>query len=175
MTARSRNTKPTSVGRIGEQTERDFSQPVVGAIESIDEDGRASVSFPGNHGVHVPARSAIDAPARAGEHPDALVGAPVLLSFEEADPNRPIIIGVVRDTLRPEPARPEVRLEMGQDRDVVVDGQRLVFDAKHEVVLRCGKSTIVMQRDGKVLIRGTNLVSRSSGPNRIKGGSINLN
>ncbi len=152
-----------------------FSTHLVGRISAIDADGCALVEFEGCHGVPVAARSIIDAPARAGEHPDAIVGAPVLLVFEGGEPTRPIIVGVVRDRLRPEPSRPELKLDLDQNRDVVVDGQRLVFDAQQEVLLRCGKSTISMQRDGKVLIRGSHLVSRASGRNRIKGGSINLN
>lgn len=163
------------VSAIRAEERADFSTHRVGEIAAIDDEGHAEVTFPGNHGVPVRARSVVDAPARAGEHSQALVGAPVLLVFENGDPNRPIIVGLVREELRPEPVRPEVRLDLGKNRDVVVDGQRLVFDAKREVLLRCGKSTVLLQRDGKVLIRGTHLVSRASGPNRIKGGSISLN
>lgn len=167
--------KKSQVSAIRAEEQTGFSTHRVGEIVAVDEEGCAHVTFPGNHGVPVRARSVVDAPARAGEHPDALVGAPVLLVFENGDPNLPIIAGLVREELRPEPVRPEVSLDLGKNRDVVVDGQRLVFDAKQEVLLRCGKSTILLQRDGKVLIRGTHLVSRASGPNRIKGGSISLN
>ena len=99
----------------------------------------------------------------------------VLLAFDSGEPDRPVIVGLVRDTLQPDAVRPEVSLDLGKNRDVVVDGRRLVFEAKQEILLRCGKSSILLRRDGKVLIRGAHLVSRSSGPNRIKGGSISLN
>lgn len=153
----------------------DFSGHRMGRIVELSGEGHALVIFPGNHGVPVRARSVLDAPPRAGEHPAALVGASVLLLFEDADPARPVIVGLVRDTLRPEPGCPEVALDLGNERDVVVDGQRLVFDAKREILLRCGKSSVLLRRDGKVLIRGEHLVSRASGPNKIKGGSISLN
>jgi hypothetical protein len=152
-----------------------FSTHLTGKIAGLDEAGRALVTFEGCHDVPVLAQSTVDAPAPAGEHPDALIGARVLLVFESGEPTRPIIVGILRDQLRPEARRPELRLDMDANRDVVVDGQRLVFDAREEVLLRCGKSTISLQRDGKVLIRGSHLVSRASGPNRIKGGNINLN
>jgi hypothetical protein len=42
-------------------------------------------------------------------------------------------------------------------------------------VLRCGKASITLTSAGKVLIRGTYVLSRSSGVNKIKGGSIQLN
>jgi len=56
--------------------------------------------------------------------------------------------------------------------EVRVDGERVVFDAKKEIVLRCGKASITLTRAGKVLIRGAYLLNRSSGVNRIKGGSV---
>ena len=56
-----------------------------------------------------------------------------------------------------------------------VDGERLVFTAKKEIVLRCGKASITLTRAGKILIRGAYLLSRSSGVNRIKGGSVKIN
>ena len=38
-------------------------------------------------------------------------------------------------------------------------------------MLRCGKASITLTKAGKVLIEGTYLLNRSSGVNRIKGGS----
>ena len=145
-----------------------------GQIAEIDEEGRASVLFPGAVSA-VRARSALDASARLGEDPQTWIGAPVLIVFEDGDLARPIVVGLIRDTLRPEPAPPEVKLDLGKERDVLVDGRRLVLDAHEEILIRCGKSTILLQRDGKVTIRGAHLISRSSGPNKIKGGSISLN
>ncbi len=167
--------KEVKVSTIHTAQHADFSTHRVGKIAAIDDTGQASVIFPGSHGVAVAARSLLDAAAPAGEHPDALVGAPVLLVFEEGDPRRPIVVGLLRDELRPAARRPELSLDLGKAHDVVIDGERLVFDAKQEVLLRCGKSTLLLRRDGKVLIRGTHVVSRASGPNRIKGGSVSLN
>ena len=148
---------------------------VVGEITSIDDEGRAFVVYPGNRLVPVVARSVVDAPAPAGEHPDALIGTPVLLAFESGDSDRPIILGFVRDALRPESVRPEVRFDPDAERDVVVDGERIVLEGKREILLRCGKSTVLLRRDGKVMVRGEDVLSRSAGPNRVKGASIKLN
>jgi hypothetical protein len=41
--------------------------------------------------------------------------------------------------------------------------------------LQCGKASITLTRAGKVLINGAYVSSRSSGVNRLKGGSIQLN
>jgi uncharacterized protein (DUF2345 family) len=56
-----------------------------------------------------------------------------------------------------------------------VDGEQVVIEGKKEIVLKCGKSSITLTRAGKVLIRGAYVLSRSSGVNRIKGGSVQVN
>ena len=43
------------------------------------------------------------------------------------------------------------------------------------MVLRCGKASITLTKAGKVLIEGSYVLSRSTGVNRIKGGSVQLN
>ena len=47
--------------------------------------------------------------------------------------------------------------------------------AEKEIVLKCGKASITLTKAGKVIIRGTYLLNRSSGVNRIKGGSVQIN
>jgi len=59
--------------------------------------------------------------------------------------------------------------------DLEVDEERVVLEASREVVLRCGESSITLKKDGRVLIRGSHVVSRSTGPNKVKGASIQLN
>jgi hypothetical protein len=51
----------------------------------------------------------------------------------------------------------------------------MIVSAKEELVLRCGKASITLTKAGKVMIKGSYLLSRSSGVNRIKGGSVQLN
>jgi hypothetical protein len=50
-----------------------------------------------------------------------------------------------------------------------------MVSAKEQLVLRCGKASITLTKEGKVLIQGAYVSSRSSGVNRIKGGSVQLN
>jgi hypothetical protein len=56
-----------------------------------------------------------------------------------------------------------------------IDGERRVIEAEREIVLRCGDASITLTRAGKVIIRGTYILSRSSGYNRMKGAAIDLN
>lgn len=59
--------------------------------------------------------------------------------------------------------------------EVDADGERMIVSAKEQLVLRCGKASITLTKAGKVLIKGSYVLSRSSGVNRIKGGSVQLN
>lgn len=59
--------------------------------------------------------------------------------------------------------------------DMRVDGRRVEIEAADEIVLRCGQASIVMRRNGRVVIRGTYVETRSRGVNRVKGGSVEIN
>ena len=122
------------------------------------------------------------APSRVGEdHVDervahvgsstqgAHIGRSVALAFEGGDPARPLVMGVLREPGRWPLAEPPAQVE------VDVDGERMQVSAKQELVLRCGKASIILTKAGKVLIQGSYVSSRSTGVNRIKGGSVQLN
>lgn len=53
--------------------------------------------------------------------------------------------------------------------------EKVHIEGEEEIVIRCGKAKIAMRADGRIEIRGGHLISRSSGPNKIKGGSVQLN
>jgi hypothetical protein len=126
---------------------------MIGRLTGFAGDGRPLGSLRGR-GAPRPARATV----ALGE---ADLDREVALLFEEGDPERPLVIGRV---LAPAP-----RVEVERD------GQRLELTAEQEIVLRCGKASITLTRAGKVLIRGTYVLSRSSGVNKIKGGSVQLN
>lgn len=67
----------------------------------------------------------------------------------------------------PEPPRQPIVAE--------VDGRRLVIEAEDELVLRCGKASITLRRNGRVVIEGVQLESRAAGANKIRGGSVQIN
>lgn len=97
------------------------------------------------------------------------IGREVLLMFERADPARPVIVGCLREDSTGPLGEAAANVEAD------VDGQRLVVCAKNEIVLRCGHASITLTRAGKVLIRGAYVSSRSTGVNRIRGGSVQIN
>lgn len=107
---------------------------------------------------------------------DLTPGAPVAVVFIDGDPERPLIIGAVSF-----PPAGFLPWEMpGSDTepapvDVELSGEELHLSAEKKLTLTCGKASITLTESGKVIIRGTHLLSRASGANRIQGGSIELN
>jgi len=136
----------------------------IGTLVGMTDEGRTPlVIFPGQRGTAaVAARAVLDL---HGEH----IGRDVVLMFEEGDPGHPIVLGCLPRAegwpLMDRPGRVEVD----------ADGERLMVSAKEQLVLRCGKASITLTKEGKVLIEGAYVSSRSSGANRIKGGSVQLN
>ena len=57
----------------------------------------------------------------------------------------------------------------------IIDDEITTVTAQREIRLQCGKASISLRHDGRVLIRGTYVCSRATGPNKMKGGSIQLN
>ena len=160
-----------------------ITSPRAGRLVGHNEQGRLLVDFPGNAFGPLRARTTVvlapEELRRAVEEQQA-----VLLLFEEGDPGRPIVVGLLRDQLphgapapavEPvEPAAPAGPVPAGP-MEVEADGRRVEVEAADELVLRCGQASIVLRRNGRVVIRGTYVETRSKGVNRIKGGSVLIN
>lgn len=128
---------------------------VVGSFVSKDEAGVPFVDFPVNPtGRPLAARSTVEL---LDEH----TGREVALMFEQNDVRKPIIIGLMHVPTR------SVKVE--------VDGAVQEVTAEKELLLRCGKSSILLRQDGKIIIKGENILSRARMTNKVKGGSVQLN
>jgi hypothetical protein len=139
---------------------------VRGVLCGFDETGEPLVDFPANASSSpVPAISTV--PLEGADR-----SREVVLLFEDGDLARPIIVG-----FRQSPAvrSSEKEVKAPQPVTIEVDGERLTYTAHKEIVLRCGKASIQLLSDGSVRIRGTNVLSRASATNRIRGGNVQIN
>lgn len=168
---------------------------VLGNVCAIDAQGNPTVSFPQiAAGQPVVAVTTV---AISHQH----IGRQVALLFANGDLHRPVIIGMIHSPLfdllenfsmlektealaavdgltdtDPFDGQQVVKPELsGAAQTVRVDGKRLVIEGQEEIVLSCGESSITLTKAGKILIRGKYLLSRSSGVNRILGGSVQVN
>jgi hypothetical protein len=53
--------------------------------------------------------------------------------------------------------------------------EELVLEATQSLVLRVGDGSITIRADGKILIKGKDLVSHATRMNRVKGGAVAIN
>ena len=118
-----------------------------GEIAGFGPDSRAQVVIPSSSDSPQLARSLVPLT-------QAAIGSEVALVMMAGEP---LILGLIQPLV------------------VEVDGERLVLEAACEIVLRCGKASIVMTADGRITLRGTQILSRSDGPNRVQGASVQLN
>jgi hypothetical protein len=147
----------TGASRPDASFAREWNGVTRGVLVQLDESGPL-VDFEGN-----PERKPLLASSTiALREPD--LGREAVLMFEDGDPRRPILVGLIQTGAT-------------KERAVVaeVDGNSLELSAERQIVLRCGDASITLTRAGKVLIRGKYILSRSSGVNIVKGGIIHLN
>jgi hypothetical protein len=81
-----------------------------------------------------------------------------------------VLVGFARERVAPR-ARDAGPGEL----EVIVDGETLQLTAERQIELRCGKASLLLRADGRVILSGTYVVSTSRGPNKIKGATIALN
>jgi hypothetical protein len=99
----------------------------------------------------------------------------VLLTFDNGDPQFPIIVGFIQNQPVIDEKPETLTLNRESLEDVVLDGRRITIDAREEIVLRCGNGSVKLRKDGTIIIKGTNLVSRAKAANKIKGAAVRIN
>jgi len=186
-------TKITNTEQSNDKGDTDIAAGVIviGSIADISAEGRPMVDFlenPDNAPL-----SALTTLALTRQH----VGRQVALLFNNGDIRQPVIMGMIhnpldellqnfeltpveKDDTGPFADTTEVgdgpaALKRDKNGEVYVDGKHVVIEGAEEVTFKCGKASITLTRSGKILIRGTYLLNRSSGVNRIMGGSVQVN
>ena len=160
----SKNTKQASISALPVGENKSHIAPhrasvVLGRIVALTPDNGPMVQFEDNpEGV---ARLALHSIEIKAEH----VGRQVTLQFVDGDETQPVIAGILWDG----------QASTSTTVDVSVDNDRMTLSAKQEIVLKCGKASITLKKNGTIVLRGTNLESRASGVNKLRGRAIQIN
>jgi hypothetical protein len=128
--------------------------PLIGEVCKIAPDGTFLVDFPANPLGPLEARTLVE---------DLCAGAKVLVVFEQGDPTRPIVLGVVHDRAR------------GKARELHLKAKTVVIEADDAISLQCGEARVEAFKNGKLRLRGKDIVSRASRTNKIQGSTVRLN
>jgi len=89
-------------------------------------------------------------------------GDTVLVCVPEGDDKRGVVLG----RIGPSQASATAARETPEE---------IVIEAKENLTFKCGEGSITLRKDGKILIKGKDLVSRAQRMNRIKGGAVAIN
>jgi Domain of unknown function (DUF6484) len=143
---------------------RRIAGSLIGTLVGFAASGTAPlVTYPEQPGTAaIPAQTTVQLQGRD-------LGRRAVLLFEQGDPYRPIIVGCLVDESTT--SVPSVPGHV----DVDADGTSLVVSARERIVLRCGKASITLTRDGKLILQGEYVSHQSSGVLRLKGGSVQIN
>ena len=83
----------------------------------------------------------------------------LVVSPHSVHEGRPLVLGRL--------ASREVRAGAGTIASITETGDK--------VTIRCGAARITLHADGRITLRGREILSRASGANRVQGGSVDLN
>lgn len=161
-----------------------------GRIVSFESDGMILVA---PAAPEPPVRSHFVQTSQAAPPPFE-VGDAVLFAVD-ADGPRGYVFGVIapyappleaeRGTAKHEPteeveihkaARGAVEIALPRTAETMrVTGKKIHIDAGEEVRLTCGGGTILIDKRGKIVVRGNEILSRARRTNKIKGASVAIN
>jgi hypothetical protein len=160
--------KRSTVLRLTAPAPRRIRGHVIGQLIRVDGEG-PRVEYGDNPHGPLLARSTV--PLSALPQAGAI---DVLLTFEGERSDAPVIVGVLEPTA---PAAPPGATAEASPKEVHarVDGKRITITAIDEIELVCGEASITLRRNGRVVIRGAYVETRSRGVNRVKGGSVQIN
>ena len=173
------------VGRTGSAGEANDvpKTPELASIVDIDPDHRVRVRLAGCR-KPVPAR--LSTHLDPGRLRQAIDNRADVLVLRGSGPNQVVIIGLIDDRFNSEP-NPIGEVDPGEspsskplargvrELQAQVDGQRVRIVGHDEIVLECGKASITLRRNGRVVVKGTHVETTSAGVNRIKGARVRIN
>jgi len=152
---------------------------LVGKVVSINDHGNPMIAYD-----ETTKSKPVEALTTVPLNRDA-IGKDIAISFAQNNGCMAIVMGVIRrpldDVLALQSAQPEEVItpaktdEPTGKPEVIVDGNKLELSAPEEITLRCGKASITLNKNGKILIKGEHMLNRTSGSYKIKSGSIQLN
>ena len=145
------------------------AEAFTGHLTGIDDEGR--LLFRAEGSMDEPIAVAIGVPVADGALVKAARQQSRAMVVRTGDtPARWVLVGLVRERLSTQ----AVTARPGQ-LEVAMDGETLRLTAERDIVLKCGEASLTLRKDGKIVLSGTNVLTASRGPNRIKGASIALN
>jgi len=151
----------------------ELDKPLVGHVVEILEHGEIRVRVPVFGVEFLTAVCAEHVAGRSGGLA-SLIGKPVIVMCLGGNSTQAVICGVLGSTTH-EPPVEIAEAQLPRPTTALLDGERVVLKASAEIVLECGRSSLTLTGDGRIVMKGVELVSRALRTNKIKGATVNIN
>ncbi len=140
---------------VGQQLQR-------ASVSGLCDDGSIEVSWAGG-------TAPCDVLWTAAGPVTVAVNDAVLVMIPAGDGERGVIVGRI--------GPPALATTLGPATSALSEDMpsELVLEARESLTLRVGEGSITIRADGKILIKGKDLVSHAKRVNRIRGGSVAIN
>ena len=145
---------------------------IIATVQGVSPEGRPLVQWPAGEKATDPRAAQTAWMEREPDWP-AYVGKRVIIGFENGHPAQPILLGLLDKPALPSDDTGHPPAEINATEPDMPDTLRI--ESTRELVLECGKARISLRADGRIIILGGYVVSRSTGVNKIKGGSVQVN
>lgn len=107
----------------------------------------------------------------AGHIDESGIGRTAVVMFIAGEWERPLVVGLVRAAdAAPVPAPAETVPDAPARAE-----KHVVVEAGEALTLKCGKASLTMQKNGRLVLRGTDIASYASGTQRINGAIVEVN
>ena len=145
-----------------------FTGALAGHLAGFDEQGRLLFQ---EDGAPAPYAAVIGLPL-SDEEVAAAARAKLraLVIKPDNQPRQPVLVALLREAISAE-ARHKAACESATR----ISGQAVEIDAQQSLELSCGRAHITLHADGRIELNGDYLLSRSRGPIKLKGATIDIN
>lgn len=133
---------------------------LIGWLVAIDDNGTPMVAVPD---LLPEPRPAVSLSPLLKTH----VGAQCAVMFEGGNRSNPVLMGMLYHNV--------LTLSPAGGVKVQEDAESLCITHAKQISLHCGKASLRLTHDGHIELRGTKLISHSTGLNRVRGASVKLN
>lgn len=99
----------------------------------------------------------------------------VIYRVPELDEEYGVVLGIIEKYAKHD-AKVANKLKKHEISQMTTLEDKVLHIKAHDgMVIECGKSTIILTKDGKVQVKGNDILSRARGMNKIKGAGVNIN
>lgn len=111
----------------------------------------------------------------SGSLPEISIDDLVIYRVPEVNEEHGVVLGLI-EKYATYSSKVAKKLKKREIKEMTTLEDKVLHIKAHDgLVIECGKSTIILTKEGKVQVKGNDILSRARGMNKIKGAGVNIN